>query len=349
MQSQSRLWVLVPVAAAIGTFFLMQARCGTPGNAAAKQGLRIAAYNIGWLGEQHTKEREAHLKSVIKNVNPDIIALQEIENRKALERIFDSNWEIGIMDDATEFQEPAIAIRKPLKFVGKPTTIFGAEGFEFAFPGKRDVLRAQVQTPAGVVITLYVCHMKSRREGRIETDPARIMAAGLLAAYVRGMNEPYAVVLGDFNDNPDDASLNILESGNLEAKGEANDKTGPLLFNLMQPLNAKDYVTLGMAQKFRGQDFEPKVKGAREENNKWRGKQFKFPDDLAVTQILVDQILVSKSLYELKVGGAGIYGGKDALEGEGGRTTKTDDGRVRYLKQGTQASDHLPVYADFRL
>ena len=72
-------------------------------------------------------------------------------------------------------------------------------------------------------------------------------------------------------------------------------------------------------------------------------------DDLAVVQALFDQILVSPNLLKLQLGDAGIYCGKDAVEGDVSSVHKTGRGATVYETQGSLASDHLPVYADFAL
>ena len=44
--------------------------------------------------------------------------------------------------------------------------------------------------------------------------------------------------------------------------------------------------------------FDPVVEGAREEDNKWRGREHDFFNDVKVKAILFDQILVSQNLKD---------------------------------------------------
>ncbi|MBS1720455.1 MAG: endonuclease/exonuclease/phosphatase family protein [Armatimonadetes bacterium] len=306
---------------------------------------RVATYNIEWFPEDAPAERIDSLKSVLNNVKPNIIAVQEVQSLKALTQLFDSEWQIGIADETSEDQEPGIAVKKPYRLESYGL-VFKDPLFDYAFPGKRDVLRAEVSTPGGKKLTFYVVHMKSRSGGRLQTAPQRTMAAGLLAAYIKGKNDENAVVLGDFNDAPDDQSLNILKSGDLNAKG--GKWTGkPMLVDLLDDMYRKDAVSHGLCDLYRGQALPAVVAGAYGENERTRGIDYRYPQDLKVTQILFDQILVSPKLAE----GATpmIYSGADALKGRRGRVRRNDEGRAEYTQKGTRASDHLPVYADLKI
>lgn len=351
MQLAKPVVISVPLLVGVATFALLQTRCVHSQVVQEKQGIRFATYNIQWLHDKITKEREDNIRSVIKNLNADVIALQEIQGRKALERIFDKEWSLGIIDIPNESQELAIAVKKPLKLVGEPRLVFPGASLDYAFPGERDVLEAMVETENGFRIAFYVVHMKSRggSGGRMGTDSQRIMACGLLAAYIRAKNMENVVVLGDFNDTPDDVSVKILQTGNLLVSGGLDESKDAFLVNLCSPLVKEDYVTLGMQELYRGVAIPPIVRGARLENEKWRGKQYRYPHDLAVTQILFDQILVSKSLAAVQVNRAGVYSGEDAMRGMPGQVRREDSGYVNYQREGSLASDHLPVYADFRI
>ncbi len=331
---------------ALGCLWSLSVGCTAQPVVAEKDGLRVATYNIEWFSEDANPGRIANLKSVLNNVQPDIIGLQEIQSRKALNQIFDDKWEIGMMDEASEDQEVAIAVRKPLK-LEEVGMVFDDPIFDFSFPGRRDVLRAVVVSPDGARHSFYVNHMKSRSGGRRQTDPQREMAAGLLAAFIKGKAEENVVVLGDLNDAPDDRSVNILETGNLMASAGSASAANPLLVNLMDPLARSNHVSHGLFRLFSGDPIEPVVPEAWSENERTRGIDYRYPDDLKVTQILFDQILVSPSLAKV-AGKASIYSGADALRGEKGQTRRTDTG-TDYIEKGTLSSDHLLVYVDLKL
>ena len=79
--------------------------------------LRVADYNIKFLSVEDLDakpQRKQRLKTVIEQLKPDILALQEIKDRQALEQLFDSDeWTILIDDDSNDAQD--LAIRKPCK------------------------------------------------------------------------------------------------------------------------------------------------------------------------------------------------------------------------------------------
>lgn len=311
--------------------------------------VRVATYNIEWFGEEANPARVANLKSVIKSIDANVVGMQEIASKKALTQVFDDEWQLGIKDDPADYQEPAIAVKKPL-VLESYGLVFPGPALDYAFPNARDVLRAVVATPSGQRFTCYVVHLKSRRGGRANTDPQREMATGLIAAYIAGRpEERYALVMGDMNDAPDDRSVNILETGDLLASGgrpERRAKT--LMVNPMEPLYDQDAVTYGVNDRFNGTELEARVEGAKAENEKFRGQNPNYPADYRVTQTLLDQILVTPGLAQRMVGGATIYGGIDALRGRGGRTTLVD-GKPDYVEKGDLASDHLPVVVEFSL
>lgn len=320
----------------------------------AQTPMRVMSYNLEWFSEGATAERLSNIQSVIKNINPQVVGLMEIQSKAALLQLFPEggDWTVGIQDDPTEPQELAIAVRKPFKLVSWEL-VFTRPLFDPMFPGRRDVMRAIVQAPNGATVATYVVHLKSRSGGRLQTDFQRESAAGMLSSFLvsRANIEPDYMVMGDFNDTPEDRSANILESGDLMCPAGAGTPH-KVAINLAEALYRKDYVTHGLERLFKGQDMDPIVPGAATSNDDTRGKEFKFPDDVKVTQILFDQMLVSPHLFPAVKGSENIYSKADSIRGKGPRVKVTDgpDGRVvDYIEKGTQASDHQPVYADFSL
>ncbi len=349
MKMKKFAYFFIPAIAVVATIYFLEFRNTSAFELPTKKGLRIATYNVYWLAEEIHDERKANLQSVIKNLDADIIGLQEVESLAALQSIFTDEWELGIMDDEEELQEVAIAVKKPLK-IKSLEMLFTHEKFDYAFPNKRDLLKAVVGVPNGTEIICYVVHFKSRRGGRENTDDQRAIAASLVAAYVQMHSDHDLVVLmGDFNDTPDDRSLNILETGNLLAEGRMENEEDIYFVNLCEPLWVNDYVTFGLHTRARGESFYPKVPGARKENDKWRGKTYRYPDDLSVIEIMFDQILVNQQMNKLFAGKPLIYAGKDALNGSESVLAEELTGEVKFKYPGTLASDHLPVAADFRI
>lgn len=316
--------------------------------------MRVMSYNLEWFTDGATPERLANINSVIGNIKPNVIGLMEINGKKAMEELFpaSSDWTFGIQDDPNEPQELAIAVRKPFKLVNWEL-VFSRPIFNPMFPNRRDVLRALVEAPNGRQVLVYVVHTKSRSGGRMQTDIQRESAAGMFAGFLYGMSaaEPDYTIIGDFNDSPEDRSVNILESGDLNAPAGPNSNY-KIAFNLADDLYRKDYVTHGLERLFKGQDMEPIAAGAAAANDEVRGKEHRFPQDVKVTQILFDQILVSPKLKNEVKGGLNIYSKADSIRGKGPRVKVTDQGDARiveYTDKGTQASDHQPIYFDLTL
>ncbi|MBX3096759.1 MAG: endonuclease/exonuclease/phosphatase family protein [Fimbriimonadaceae bacterium] len=341
---QKRWWAFVAPAVLMGAVlsFVQTSRATSE---TQNRSLRVMTYNIEWFSENSSMGRINNLKSVIGNIRPDVIALQEIQSKAALRQIFDSNWEIIMVDDPKEDQELALAVRRPLRVVTWEM-VFKGEALEGPFPRGRDALRAVIELDGSRQFTIYSTHMKSRGGGRANTDWQRQMQAGMLASYIKWKNEPNVIVAGDFNDAPNDVTANILETGDLFAP--AGPATPRLMVNLCDPLCEKDYVTIGLSSLYTGRALSPIRPGARAENDRFRGQNPRFPDDFMVTQSFFDQILMSKGLAATTSGTAEIYSGGDALQGRGGRVEVTDTG-VNYTEKGDRASDHLPVFVDFRI
>lgn len=310
--------------------------------------MRVMEYNIQWFSEDANPDRIQNLKTILDTIQPDVVGVEEVESKKALQQLFGDGWSISMADIPKEHQECGLAVRAPFKVV-KSELIFPDPALDFAFPGGRDVLRTEVASPNGETWVFYVIHAKSRRGGRIQTDEQRIQAAQKLAQYLADRPKENSVLMGDFNDAPDDVSCNILESGNPKAPGGPGKWENPLMVNLMEPLYRKDYVTIELDRKFLGDPVSPIVEGAYNENEKFRGKEFKYPDDVEVTQVMFDQIMVRASLGGRSIDQPTIYSDVPALRGSGGRVQVGDDGSVTYTEKGTRASDHLPIYVDFKM
>lgn len=306
--------------------------------------IRVASWNTGWLLEATDAERLRNINSVVRSLQPHILGLQEIESRAALRRVLPAEYEIAMVDDPEEDQELALAVRKPATVVGKAQMLFADAKHDYAFPSRRDLLKVHIRSPDGQDIYCYVVHYKSRGGGRLETDPSRVAASRLILDYLRSRTERNVIVLGDFNDTPGDTSVDILESGRYDGKLKGET----FLVNLMQPFYDEDFVTQGYFRLYRGTPKKPIVRGAKADNDRLRGTDYLFPRDVKVTQALFDQILVSKHLSS-GVDQAAIYFGKNALTGSESDVRRDKEGVATINRQGTLASDHLPVYADINL
>jgi endonuclease/exonuclease/phosphatase family metal-dependent hydrolase len=309
------------------------------------QTLKIATYNIYFLDDGISQERKYNLQAVIQDLDADVIGFQEINNQSALLNILPQNYALAMIDDPNEVQEVALAVQKPFKIVSSKY-VFPDTAYDDAFPRSRNLLQVDVQA-YGKEFTILVHHFKSRYGGRTKTDPRRIKASVMIVDYIRnGLSGKNVIVLGDFNDNPDDRALNVLEYGNPDAPGGIDELEDSFLFNTSEQLVEKDYCSWGYNYRYKdieSDTFDLVVVGSRAENNKWRDKEYDYWEDVEIKDVLLDQILVSMNLKE-KILDSGVYNGAAAVRGTSSRIKFTDDGLI-YTERGSFASDHVPVWA----
>jgi PKD repeat protein/exonuclease III len=329
--------------------YLLILACLVAPLAQADPAIRVATYNIGWLSSQDITCRGSvevvdvrkqpgrldQLKAVIQNLDADIVGLQEIHDRAALELLFPvQDWTIAFDDETQECQSLALAVRKPLAITGAadgklnagPEHFLGETVDDRFLPGGRDVLSVEV-TGAGLERPLQVLvhHAKSRRGGRSKTAEQRIGAARAIVDAIRTeLPKRDVVLVGDFNDNPDDASLNILESGDASAEAKMEEEEGALFVNLAEPLAVAGHVTQGID--------DPALKDGRIVTLDPASRKRNFDhrnDDTHTGVCLFDQILISPALKQ-SVLAAAVF----------------DHPAAVLNPAGPAASDHLPVYAD---
>ncbi|MCC7262364.1 MAG: lamin tail domain-containing protein [Candidatus Latescibacteria bacterium] len=314
------------------------------------EGVRNATYNIKFLSVRHSPcgrlpvedvrtqgKRLDKLREVIRLLDAQVIGLEEIDDRAALEELFDpQQWTLIIDDDSQDCQDLALAVRRPLKVRGFTPPDFDADDAHFLaadeedefFPRRRDLLAVEVQTAAGHRFWVLVHHAKSRAEGRADSDERRAGAGARIVALIRERLAGQPLVLvGDFNDSPDDRALNILETGDPQAEARIEDEPGPFLDNLTEPLFAAERVSFGRnSGNLDGDRVATVAPGTRQRNFELRHTNMNTGD------LLFDQILVSPALAPAYVkGSARVFDYPVAVRGN----------------DRDRASDHLPVYADF--
>ncbi len=162
------------------------------------------------------------------------------------------------------------------------------------------------------------------------TDEQRTNAALDLIDYIYQAPTEYVALLGDFNDTPDDRSLNTLERG-ITSPILIENVNGSFLINITEPLTLKAHVSFGLKSLDKTDSIvrlvNPSIPGSRKENID------NFLNDIPARKALYYPILVSPALITLfsQPTAAKIFDEVVGIDGN-------DD---------TQASDHLPVYVDF--
>jgi len=247
----------------------------------------------------------------IKEVNADVIALQEIESLPILDRftteyLDEMGYKYGILIDSHDPRQIDVAIlsKYPVNSIKTHKhELSTLKRVKWLF--SRDCLETEIDVD-GKTLHLYTNHLKSMMEGREKTKPRRVEQSKRVAEiiYKKWKENGYKgnfVVLGDHNDYPEgNTSLTAL----LEHPG---------LENVVERLPAEDQWTHFYAP-----------------NKEYRQ---------------LDYLFLSKSLAELNTNKPemmrkGIYYGAEKYSGP--RFDKIG-------KDKPKASDHVPLYMDINL
>ncbi|KGK20980.1 endonuclease/exonuclease/phosphatase family protein [Vibrio navarrensis] len=198
----------------------------------AVETLSFATYNSKFLSACMNKVRIINYQAVIEKLDDvDVVALQEVRDRYALERFFPKDkWTVNIDDNSTDDMNLAFAIKKGISYRLESGNVENADAvLDFAFDhlnknfvDQRRLLKVVI-THQNKDILVLNHHAKSRYNGRSVTDEQRIQAALDIVSYISTVGFEHVALLGDFNDTPDDASLNSLEIGMKASMAVEND------------------------------------------------------------------------------------------------------------------------------
>lgn len=304
----------------------------------ATEDIRLATYNSKFLSACMKKIRVINYQEAVEKLDADVVALQEVRDRFAVERFFATDqWNVIIDDESTDDMNLAFAIRHGIDYRLASANLKNAdENSDFAFSktnsnfiDERRVLKVYI-TYKGHEVLILNHHAKSRYNGRGITDEQRTQSSLDLIEYISQVSTPYVALLGDFNDTPDDRSLNTLENGSLSPR-EKENRIGTFLVNLTEPLAAEDRVSFGLKSLDTTNSIikrvESSIAGSRQQNLD------NFKSDTPVVKALYDQILVTKELKSLFHSSA-MARTFDWLEGTRGN-------------EDTRASDHIPIVVNF--
>jgi endonuclease/exonuclease/phosphatase family metal-dependent hydrolase len=166
--------------------------------------------------------RQQRVAAVLRDLDADIVALQEVENRYLLQQFVDTylssmNYQVVLIEgNDTRGIDVALLSRLPIESVTSYQHRRFADGNGVEQKFRRDLLRVRIGGDfAGDV---YVVHLKSQH-GDQAADVVRESEAQEIARIVaqnRGKNAGYrAVVIGDFNEVDDMPTLEILRNSGL--------------------------------------------------------------------------------------------------------------------------------------
>jgi predicted extracellular nuclease len=280
---------------------------------------------LGWTKERFEKKIE-NLATVIKKLSPDVLGVCEVENRKVLDYLVTKTPLKKEDYSVIHYDSPdKRGIDVGLLYKKGRFHVIKTASYAVIFPGDmakptRDILYVKGRTVAGQELHIVVNHWPSRSGGKEKTEGKRILAAKtarrLCDSILFSDNSSRIVMLGDFNDYPNDRSL-------AETFGAQIDSafSGDGFYNLMG----------------------------------WRNDTTKGSYNYQGSWGFLDQIIVSSSLVQGTGGIQAIFKQADIVDykflftskkhgfiGIPLSTYKTDQYFGGY-------SDHLPVYADLSL
>ncbi len=274
--------------------------------------------------EERLNHKVLNLSKVISEMNsgkgPDIISFEEVEHKSMLELLFSkvkngSKYEISYTE-SQDFRgiDVGLAFRKDkFKLLATDTIVVPIEKNRRT----RFIFYNKLQANNGEIINIFVNHWPSRSGGEEKSDWKRISAANVLKGYLsRKEIKDNVIILGDFNDEPNNTSIACV-------------------------LSAKKY---GLPSY--GKNDLVNLSSVKEDNNE--GSYLYQGVWGMIDQIIVSQDVVKNSNFKYLDGSYSINKLDYLLEQEGkykGSPFRTYAGK-KYLGGFT---DHLAVYAKFVL
>ena len=211
---------------------------------ASAESVRFATFNVYWLFDdepplqrwadrrpgQTWEQTLAKVADAIAFIDADVIALQEVEDQRAVKRLNDALAErnrsypyfwVGAGTDPFTGQDVAILSRYPNitePILAYPTLRqdFSSEEGKDRVAALQKFMRVDLEI-VGEPVTVYALHLKSKRGNRIATDRERLAQANMIRRLVRATLEkgkPKVVVMGDFNDDPDSEAVREIRGLN---------------------------------------------------------------------------------------------------------------------------------------
>ena len=188
------------------------------------------------------------IASMLDSIQPIAIGLSEIENRRVVEDLIAQpalqKFNLGIIHhESPDERGIDVALLYNKDVIEEVFDAYLRVEFSFDTADKtRDIIYFKGYMTEQFPIYFFVNHWTSRRAENGNSEKKRITEAMLLKAKIEDIykGEPFAriVVMGDFNDNPDNKSVEYLCSGNYKYPLSQN------LVNLMKLPQSRHEFTL---------------------------------------------------------------------------------------------------------
>lgn len=182
--------------------------------------ISVGTFNLEWLGDGiddinfRNESDYSHIREVIKTLNVDILALQEVENKFAVQKIVDTNKYNIIISTYPEKQKTALIINKDIEILDQTELSSISLGNNGLRPGLVAYCKYN-----GIDFFVGSFHLKSTSryddtpEKKLRSYEMRKEQSEKLLEDVRKLesqkNDKDFILLGDFNDNPTKKNSNI--------------------------------------------------------------------------------------------------------------------------------------------
>ena len=199
----------------------------------------IRGWTSGRFYEKVNKIARVILTSSVSYA-PDLVGLCEVENDYCLKTLvrYSPLREVGyrfVMTSSEDERGIDVALLyQPETFRLLESRSVRIPFREYGYKPTRDILHVAGRIATGDTLDVFVCHFPSRSGGVKASESFRMLAASCLRHEVDSIQEKrsssYILVMGDFNDTPDDRALSeILRAGKPERLVEKGE-----LYNLMR-------------------------------------------------------------------------------------------------------------------
>lgn len=166
--------------------------------------------------ESFARSTRKNTARVIKELDADILCLDEIEDKPTLEafnsQLLNSKYPCCMLVDAFDLRGIDVALYSKYPLGKIVTHMYDEEGKKRIF--SRDCLDVDVQLPSGQWLHVLCNHLKSRGYGsKEENDAKRKRQAQRVADIIKEKYDPehdLLIVAGDFNDAPESDALQPL-------------------------------------------------------------------------------------------------------------------------------------------
>ena len=170
---------------------------------------------------------------------PDLVGLCEVENDYCVQQLIsnsplkDAGYAYAMTTSPDQRGIDVALLYQPATFRHISTHTIRVDHEKLQRRPTRDILHVSGRVISGDTLDVFVCHMPSRSGGQAKSEPYRLFTCGYLRqaadSVMAQRQHPNVIVMGDFNDYPDNRS--ITEVVGAKKPGKNVEKTR--LYNLM--------------------------------------------------------------------------------------------------------------------